>query len=234
MSVANIALDLWLQSGEPEYRERAIEEHRYLCVRAARKFVRDGVDRRDLEQVAAIGLIKAVDRFDVAQGTPFDGYAWVLILGELMHYVRDHERVLRAPRRVRELERKYAQAECELTTLLGREPNAAEVAEFVGGTPAEQIDIQRYRSSSSVASVEALQPFDHRHLAYTMEWHVDRIAIDDGMKRLLPLEREILQEIYERGTPVIALAERLGYSRRHVTRLHRAALQKLSPFARPH
>lgn len=234
MSVANASLELWLRTGSTEHRERAIEEHRYLCARAARKFIRDGIDRSDLEQVAAIGLIKAVDRFDVAQGTPFDGYAWVLILGELMHYVRDHERVVRVPRRIRELDRKCAEAERELTVLLGRDPSEAEVADVVGIGPKERGDVRRYRSSASVSSFDALPAFEQRFLAYTMECQIDRIAIDDGMKRLLPVEREILREIYERGTPVVAVAERLGYSRRHVTRLHRSALQKLSPFARPH
>ena len=53
-------------------RERTIHEYRYLCARGARKFMRDGIDRRDLEQVAAIGLIKAADRFDPSFGTPFE------------------------------------------------------------------------------------------------------------------------------------------------------------------
>ena len=64
--------------------------------------MRRGLDRADLEQVAAIGLIKAVDRYDCAQAAPFEAYAWLLVLGELMHYVRDSERfVARAARRAR-------------------------------------------------------------------------------------------------------------------------------------
>lgn len=214
-------------------RDAVIEEHGYLCSRAAKKFIRDGIDRRDLEQVAAIGLIKAVDRFDAAQGTPFEAYAWVLILGELMHHVRDHERFVRAPRRIRELERKWLSAERELLVLLGREPSETEIADFIGCNAEERGEVQRYRSSSSVVSVDALRPFEHRHLAYTMEHQVERIAIDEIIDRLPPVEREIVREIYQKGTPLIALAEQLGYSRRHVTRLHRSALKKLSPFTRP-
>ena len=139
-------------------RDAAIEEHRYLCRRAARRFVRPSLDRADLEQVAAIGLIKAVDRYDRAQATPFEAYAWLLILGELMHYVRDGERILRAPRRIRDLERRWVAAERELWSILGREPREADVARYVNATPAERRDVRDYRVSGRVVSFEAF-PF---------------------------------------------------------------------------
>ena len=82
----------------PRERERLVAQYWYLCRRAARRFMRRGLDRADLEQTGAIGLIKAVDRFDPEQRAPFEAYAWLLVVGELMHYVRDSERVLRAPR----------------------------------------------------------------------------------------------------------------------------------------
>jgi RNA polymerase sigma-B factor len=229
-----MSLELWFQAPTPEHRDAVIEDHRYLCTRAARKFWRDGVDRRDLEQVAAVGLIKAVDRFNPAQGTPFDGYAWVMILGELMHYVRDTERLVRVPRRIRDIERKWIAAERELLLLLGREPSEAELAEHSGASTDEQRELERFRRCMSVLSVEALRPFEHRTLAYTMERDFDRLAIEDSIDRLEPIEREILREIYEHDTPIVTVAQRLGYSRRHITRLHRAALKKLSPLARPH
>ena len=108
-------------------REGTVVAYWYLCRRAARRFMRRGLDRADLEQVAAIGLIKAIDRYDCTQTAPFEAYAWLLVVGELMHYVRDTERFLRAPRAVRELERRWAAAERELWPLLGREPKESDV-----------------------------------------------------------------------------------------------------------
>lgn len=213
--------------------QRRIEDHRYLCSRAARKFLRAGLDRRDLEQVAAIGLIKASDRFDVGAGTPFEAYAWVFVLGELMHYVRDCERVLRVPRRLQELERKCVLAERELWVRLGREPSDEEIGAIANVTPSEHYEVRRCRDVASVVSVEALRPYDHRSLSYTIEEQTDRLFLDGLMGHLSALEREILTEIYERDTPMIELARRLGYSRRHLTRLHRGALQKVSSLARP-
>ncbi len=214
-------------------REAIIEGHHYLCARAARKFFRDGVERADLEQIAAIGLIKAADRYDEQQGTPFEAYAWVLILGELMHYVRDSERLLRAPRKIRDLERRWASAERELWGILAREPKPCEISAMLGLTADEEYEVQRYRQARAVISMEALHPYEHQVLSYTIDRQLDRLMIDNGMDVLSATEREILIEIYEHDTPVQEIAQRLGYSRRHIARLHREALKKLSAFARP-
>jgi RNA polymerase sigma-B factor len=214
-------------------REQTIHRYRYLCARGARKFMRDGIDRRDLEQVAAIGLIKATDRFDPSIGTPFEAYAWMLVLGELMHYVRDSERAVRAPRRVRELDRRCGVAERELWAELGREPKTAELAAHLGVDEDEFREMLRYREEGKPLSVEALRPYEQLSLSYTIDSHLDRVLIDSGLEQLSNVEREILREIYENDTPVSEIAQRMGYSRRHITRLHRAALQKLRPHARP-
>jgi len=207
-------------------REAIIEGHHYLCARAARKFFRDGVERADLEQIAAIGLIKAADRYDERQGTPFEAYAWVLILGELMHYVRDTERLMRAPRKVRDLERRWSAAERELWGILAREPKPREVSQTLGLTAGEEDEVQRYRQARAVVSMEALHPQEHQVLSYTIDHQLDRLMIESGMEMLSAIEREILVEIYEKDTPVQEIANRLGYSRRHIARLHREALRK--------
>jgi RNA polymerase sigma-B factor len=214
-------------------REAIIEGHHYLCARAARKFFRDGVERADLEQIAAIGLIKAADRYDEAQGTPFEAYAWVLILGELMHYVRDTERILRAPRKIRDLERRWSVAERELWSVLAREPRASEVANFLGLTAEEEREVQRYRQARAVLSMDALHPHEHQMPSYTIDRQLDRLMLESSMSGLSSVEREILIEIYQRDTPVQEIAQRLGYSRRHIARMHKEALKKLSPSTSP-
>ncbi|MGA7569211.1 MAG: sigma-70 family RNA polymerase sigma factor [Candidatus Aquilonibacter sp.] len=214
-------------------RERTIHEYRYLCARGARKFMRDGIDRRDLEQVAAIGLIKAADRFDPSIGTPFEAYAWMLVLGELMHYVRDSERAVRAPRRMRELERRCGAAERELWARLGREPKAPELAQYLGVSEGEFREMMRYRDEATPLSVDALRPYEQLALSYTIDRQLDRVLIESGLAMLSDIERDILREIYENDTPVGEIAQRLGYSRRHITRLHRGALRKLQPHASP-
>jgi RNA polymerase sigma-B factor len=226
------SLELWLRERLAEHRERVIAEHRYLCARAARKFLRPGLDRGDLEQTAALGLIKAVDRYDASQETPFEGYAWLLVLGELMHHVRDGERLLRAPRRVRDLERRWVAGERELSSLLGREPGEEEIARHVNASPADCRDVREYRASGTLHSLEKL-----RERYGQQDEHVElmlrRMTLDDMMRRLPAIDREILRALYFAGESLAQLASRMGYSRRHLTRLHRRALRHAAAIIGP-
>jgi RNA polymerase sigma factor (sigma-70 family) len=211
----------------PVPRERLVAEYRYLCRRAARRFIRCGLDRADLEQVGAIGLIKAVDRYDASQRAPFEAYAWLLIVGELMHYVRDSERLLRAPRGVRELERRWRAAERELRALLGREPSEREVARYSAVTPAQAREIREYRASGHVISFEVLTGGEDRVPLAGIDELLDRLTVDRMLSTLRPVERAIVIAIHLDGISIVEVAARLGYSRRHVTRLHRAAMERL-------
>lgn len=234
MSALTSALESWLDTRMPDSRAYLIESHQYLCRRAARKFLRRGVDRADLEQVAAIGLIKAVDRYDRSYDTPFDAYAWRFVLGELMHYVRDSERVIRAPRRLRELDRRYGRAESELCLELGRSPMEAEVLQAMGGTSADSRELQMYRQGSAMVSLEAMRSFELAQVAsYTMDTCVDALTIERGLGSLSVLEQEIIRHVYLRETPMAEIANILGYSRRHVSRLHNVAINKLLRVLRP-
>jgi len=208
-------------------RDRLVTDYWYLCRRAARRFMRRGLDRADLEQVGAIGLIKAIDRYDSAQRAPFEAYAWLLVVGELMHYVRDSERVLRAPRSVRDLDRRWSAAERELWARLGREPDESDVARHVGAAPGQAREVRAYRASSRVLSFDPLRNSDRFGPRCGIDDVFDRLTVEEMLKGLSPLERQIVRSIHLDGVTVVELAARLGYSRRHVTRLHRTAIERL-------
>jgi RNA polymerase sigma factor (sigma-70 family) len=208
-------------------REHRVTEYWYLCRRAARRFVRRGLDRADLEQVGAIGLIKAVDRYDPSENAPFEAYAWVLIVGELMHYVRDSERFLRAPRGLRDLERRWTAAERALGSVCGCEPTENDVAQLIGAAPSQAREVRAYRASSHVLSLESLKSREHRAPPRAIDDLLDRLTVERMLQGLSPLQRQIVISIHLYGSTVVELAARLGYSRRHVTRLHRAAIERL-------
>jgi RNA polymerase sigma factor (sigma-70 family) len=208
-------------------RDRFVADYWYLCRRAARRFKRRGLDPADLEQVGAIGLIKAVDRYDPEQRAPFEAYAWLLIIGELMHYVRDSERFLRAPRSLRELERRWHAGERALRSELGREPSETDVATLIAATPAQAREIRAYRASNRVISFEALNGREDEVPLYGIDDLLDRLTVERMLRSLSPLQRRIVVAIHLDGATVVDLAARLGYSRRHVTRLHRTALERL-------
>jgi RNA polymerase sigma-B factor len=128
MTASCAAVDRFLAYRSAANREAVIAAYFHLCKRAARKFRRRGTELIDLEQVAALGLIKATDAFRPERTTPFEAYAWIVIVGELMHYVRDHERAVRIPRRLRTLDRRYVRAWEELAARRHAEPTAGELA----------------------------------------------------------------------------------------------------------
>jgi RNA polymerase sigma-B factor len=210
-----------------ENRDRLVAQYHYLCARAARKFYRPGLDRADLEQVGAIGLLKACDRYDAAQDTPFEAFAWLFILGELMHYVRDHERIVRPPRRLRSLERRWQDAYDILTVELGREPRSAELAARLGVSERIVEEVRTYREQAVPASLHDLQPHQLRPAAYTMDDRDSLVVIERALERLTTTERTIILALYARGYSQLELANRLGYSQRHISRLHRGALKKM-------
>jgi RNA polymerase sigma-B factor len=202
-----------------------VAAYQYLCRRGARKFWRAGLERCDLEQVAAIGLIKASRRFDRSAGTPFEAYAWLTIVGELMHYVRDHERIVRVPRRLWALEPKFARARDACIARLGREPRDGELAAEMGvfeGTVAE------LRSATASAAMLSLEDPGARAISCDSGLGPeDRLLVTDAFARLSAIERRVIVGIYVLGLSQLELGRRLGLSARRVSRVRSNALRAM-------
>jgi RNA polymerase sigma-B factor len=227
MIASDPVLEYWLHDRSRENRDRLVLHYRYLCSRGARKFARPGLDRADLRQIAAIGLLKACDRYEPAQQTPFEAYAWLFIVGELMHFVRDQERLIRAPRRLKGLEQRVHSATEELRARLGREPAPSEIATYVGVAASEIDEVSQYRERAVVHSLD-LAPVEHTaNPASDIEMLHASLLLDEALAPLSDAERKIVVGIYAMDLSQGEIAERLGYSRRHISRLHRAALRKM-------
>jgi len=208
-------------------RDHLLEAHRYLCARGARKFLRPGLERCDLEQVAAIGLLKACERYDPALETPFEAYAWLFVVGELMHHVRDYERLVRAPRKLRGMEKKWMHACERLTMSLGRAPRNSEVARELGTDEATLSELQR---CAAAATSEPLENALSRgvHVAEgEVDELLDRLCVESALEALNEMERDVIVGVYSQGSSQLQLAAQMGYSRRHISRLHRSALDKM-------
>ncbi len=226
----DVALDFWLSERSVENRDRLICTYSYLCVRGARKFLRPGLERNDLEQVASIGLLKACERYDPAFKTPFEAYAWLYIVGELMHHVRDSERLVRPPRKLRSLERQWLSRHDELTLSLGRSPSDEELAHVMSVEVQTIAELRQCRSRAVADSLDASSvDFDYSAGVNDIEALVDRLVIEEALSILSDIEKAIVLGVYTRGFSQLEIARRLGYSQRHVSRLHRNALKKMSP-----
>jgi RNA polymerase sigma-B factor len=219
------------QPRSPE-REQLIARHRYLCSRGARKFLRPGLERADLEQVAAIGLIKASDRYDQQGPTPFEAFAWLMILGELGHHVRDHEHAIRLPRQLRALERRYAAAWERLSLEFAREPRDGEIARAIGAAPASVEELRRLRACAQPLRFDADIRADRRLARRgtgadgSIEL-VDRILLCNALESLSTLERRIVVGLYWLELSRAELGRRLGLPAKTVARTQRGALHRL-------
>ncbi len=205
--------------------EGLIAGYQYLCRRGAKKFLRTGLERPDLEQVAAIGLIKASRSFRTASGTPFEAYAWVMIVGELMHYVRDHERPIRIPRSLRALEPSLQRAHDECVGRLGREPSNAELAEEMGVLEHTVAEVRRARDCALPADIA--EAFRLPAIPRSAMEPEDRLLVVDAFARLNRLERRLLVGVYVLGLSRLQLARRLGLPPRRVSRILREALEHM-------
>jgi len=200
-------------------RERLVGAHYGMCRRAARKFCRPGTDLADLEQVAAIGLLKAIRYFRIDFETPFEGYAWILIVGELMHYVRDFERAVRLPRKLRTRERALRDATEELVKRLGRFPSARELGGHLGLALDDVDEIRRLEGGT--VSLESV--YVTVAIAGMEEELCLRMAVDDLPER----ERRIVRGTFEEGLTQTELALALGLTQSHISKLLARALTKL-------
>jgi RNA polymerase sigma-B factor len=120
------------RGGDVLARDQLVERFSPLAARLAYRYRYSGEPLDDLEQVALIGLIKAIDSFETDRETPFAGYAPVVILGEIRHHFRDHTWVMHVPGRLRELTQRVGRATAALSEQLRREPSVREIAESIG------------------------------------------------------------------------------------------------------
>ena len=204
-------------------RERLIVDHLPMVRRLARRLARDGQDVDDLEQVGAIGLINAADRYEAGRGTRFAAYAEPCVEGEIKRHLRDRGDVVRVPRRVRAERAAVASAERELTGRLGREPTGTELAARAG---VERDDLPARRGpigcvSLDLPGVEVAAPEGDWDATDT------RVAVERALDRLNARDRDVIQWRFFEDRGQAEIASDLGVSQPQVSRMISAALQRL-------
>jgi len=218
-------------------RERLVEAHIGLAAGLARRFEGRGEPVDDLIQVASLGLLKAIERFDVDRGFEFSTFAVPTILGELKRHFRDSGWAMRVPRRVQELRLATTTAIADLTQELGRSPSIPEIARRVGGSTEEVIEAldagQAYRGDSLDAPQSAVDEEGGSLAARigAIDPALDRLEDDHEMRRLLDKlpdrQRAIVVMRFFGGLTQAEIAERIGVSQMHVSRLLARSLDEL-------
>jgi RNA polymerase sigma-B factor len=216
-------------------RNQLVEEHRWIATLAARRFAHRGEPADDLHQVALLGLLKAVERFDPEFGSSFPAFALPTITGELRRHFRDTTWSLRVPRRAKELHLAVAAAVEPLTHDLGRPPRLDELARHVGGTIEDVVEAieagNAYGTSplSGLSSGDGLSE-DGPVLACDDEGLAgadERVALRKLLCRLPKRERQIVYLRFFGDLTQSEIADQVGISQVHVSRLLREVLNDL-------
>ncbi|MDQ3865533.1 MAG: SigB/SigF/SigG family RNA polymerase sigma factor [Actinomycetota bacterium] len=225
------------EQGDLEARERLIEQYLPLVRSLARRYSYRGELVEDLVQVGCIGLIKAIDRFDVNRGVELTTYATPNIIGEIKRHFRDKGWSVRVPRGLQELNVRLSRLIEELTVQLERSPTIAELAKAAGVDEEEVLEAletgQAYATLSLSAPAvgeesEDLDPLESLgELEHEYEVSEDRAVLAPGLRVLDERERRILQLRFFEGLTQSQIAQQVGISQMHVSRLIRRALEKI-------
>jgi RNA polymerase sigma-B factor len=220
------------RDGDERAREQALVESMPLVRALASRYAGRGEPLEDLVQVGSIGLIKAVDRFDVDRGVDFASYAVPTIVGEIRRHFRDKAWAMHVPRRLKELSLRLSRTLDQLTTELGRSPTIAELAAAAGVEEEDAIDALDSMNAYSTRSLHA--PFDDdsddslseklgaEELGYVEV--EDGAIVDAGLDALDERERQIVELRFFHELTQSQIASEIGISQMHVSRLLRRAL----------
>lgn len=219
-------------------KELIVIEYKHLVNSIARKFAQDNTNREDLIQVGMIGLIHAAIRFDKSYGTSFESFAIPTIIGEMKRYIRDKTWSVRVPRKVKELSTKIQNAIDYLLVELQRSPKLEEIAEYLGISVSElgeamlmnknyktlSVDF-KYNSSldDNIYSLSDIIGADEQYFARIET----QMLLENIFKALNEREQKILKYLYYERLTQREVAEILGISQMHVSRLQKEALLKL-------
>jgi RNA polymerase sigma-B factor len=229
-----------LPDGSREFarqRERIVTRCLPLADHVARHYDRRGENLEDLTQVARIGLMNAVNRFDPEKSSSFLGFAIPTMMGEVRRHFRDHGWSMHVPRRIRDRHGQITKATAHLTHDLGRAPNASELSDLLGLDREEVVESLIASASYNVHSIDA--PIsggdgNPRMLADTIgdvDLEFDHITDRESVRPLLAAlperERTVLYLRFFASMTQSQIAERVGVSQMHVSRILERTLSKL-------
>lgn len=232
--------ELWRRFAE--HRDQAartelVELYMPLARRMASRYAGVSEPYDDLLQVASLGLLNAVDRFDASRGTPFAGFAKPTILGELKRHFRDKVWTVRVPRSVHDRMGEVEKATEKLTLEQARPPSVEELAEHVGIEAAEVLEVLEAKHNRKPLSLDAPPVGEDPENSSGAEWvgrpdgNFDLVEYRLAMESVLPVlgerEREVLRLRFAEELPQTEIALRIGCSQMHISRLLRRSLDRL-------
>ena len=229
------------ESGDAAIREALVERFLPLAYKLAARYRRGPEPLDDLRQIAALGLVKAIDRYDPAHGTAFSSFAVPTILGGLRRHFRDTGWAIHVPRDLQELAVRLDGTTDELQTTLGRAPTVAEIAERLNTTPEQVLEARAAAAARYAASLEApISDGDESRATLGDVIGAPDVGLDAAeaavtaqrlQRHLSERDREGLRLRFGEDLTQSEIGARLGISQMHVSRLIRQSLKQLRDIA---
>ena len=228
----------YAETGDKTFRDILIEEHLYIAEILAKKYTGKGIDYDDIFQVASMGLIFAVERYDPSKGFEFSSFATPTIIGEIKKYFRDKGWTIRVPRRVQELSKKINDAKLTLAQTNQKTPTISDIAEFLDISTAEVLEVME---ASKVYSPESLdmnfdtgsedRDLSRRDKIGVEEEYFQKVEMNDFIQRAMEkfndVEKTILIDRYQYRKTQVSIAKKLGISQMTVSRIEKKLLEKM-------
>jgi RNA polymerase sigma-B factor len=221
--------------GDRSARELLVQRHLPLVRALARRYAGRGESLEDIEQVGAIGLIKAIDRYELSREVALTTYATPNVVGEIKRHFRDKGWAIRIPRGLQELNAKMSSTIERLTAKLGHSPSIAEIALELQTTPEQVLEAMEAGSAYAPVSLSVgpsgegeLDPMETIGTEdMNFERTEQRASLEPALELLPDREREILRMRFEDGLTQTQIAEQVGVSQMHVSRLIRKSLARM-------
>lgn len=230
-------LQLYSKTKDKNIRNELVNRYLYIAEILSKKYINKGIEYEDIYQVASLGLIYAIERFDISKGFEFSSFATPTIIGEIKKYFRDKGWSIRVPRRIQELSKKVNLAKNTLNQTLQRTPKIEDIAQYLDCT-AEQV----------LEAMEASQVYSPKSLDLTYDSNgedkdiqlMDLIGEDDvhfdiienrdflqkNIEKLNEAEIKVLKSRYFENKTQIQVAEELGVSQMTISRMEKKLIQR--------
>jgi RNA polymerase sigma-B factor len=225
------------RTGDPSIRNELVRDYRWIAVHCARRFGRRGEPMEDLLQVAQLGLLKAVERFDPSYQVVFSTFAMPTVIGELRRHFRDHTWPVRVPRRVKEM---YLELSACIETLgheLGRPAKIEEIAAAMQASVDQVLEAMEAGSAYRTTSLSPPPDADDEHERFegTVVGDIDeelveadtRVSVRNLVRQLPERERKVVYLRFFEGRTQSEIAAEVGVSQVHISRIIRDTLHRL-------
>ncbi|MFW6113719.1 MAG: sigma-70 family RNA polymerase sigma factor [Actinomycetota bacterium] len=227
---------------DPEAKELFFARYEDLLHSFAHKYRSDRLPYEDAYQLAALGLMKAVRRFDPSRGISFITFAYPTVEGELKKHYRDHLEIIRLPRPLRDLRQRITSAASFLWEESGQEPDLEALAEYLGVADEEIIEALAAQQNTRVFSLDSSrgEEGDGAPLSFFIGSHdpayeeVERdVVVNKALRRLPPRHRSVMELRLKGGWTQVMIARELGVSQMHISRLIREAVEMMQDMCSP-